>query len=441
MAFSKLQKRAIEKKSSLTNKLIIGIDPASKKHQVEFISPDGFPVMRSFSIFNTGEGFKRLLRKLEFVQKKYPSAEPVIAIEPSSHYWLNLCHFLKKRKFHIVLVPGLLVRRAREIEDQTTHKDDPKDCHLVAELAQNGKYCDERQPEGIWADLRHLSNAWLEISEEKTALRLKIRMLVDIFFPEFTTHFSDFLGATGRFLLANYPFPLDILAADLDQLAAQISVVSYKKLGIATVAALKKSAAATIGVNDGHTGAHSRLQALLERYNLCLRQQKDLSDEIESYLNCIDYTPYLLSLPGVSCVAIAILLGQCGDLRNFKSVKSLLSFAGLDLIFSDSGNSKSKRKISKRGRRHLRTILYQICLSFIKYHNIARRKYLKQLLAGKKPKQAIVSSISFFVRIMFVVTNEQREYKHPDASESLVAEIKNLETQLEEKRRKKSRKK
>ena len=441
MALSKLQKRAIEKKSALKDKIIIGIDPSSKKHQVEIISPDGLPMMGSFWIFNTGEGFKRLLRKVEFLKKQYPDAEPIIAIEPSSHYWLNLCYFFKKRKFQIVLVPGLLVNRAREIEDQTTHKDDPKDCHLVAELAQNGKYCTERQPEGIWANLRHLSNTWLEISEEKTSLRLKIRMLMDVFFPEFTTFFSDFLGATGLFLLANYPFPSDIVAADFNQLTTQISKVSYKKLGAALVVQLKRSAETTIGIDDGRAGAQLRLKMLLSRYNVCLEQQQALSDEIESYLNCIDYTPYLLSLPGVSMVSIAILLGQCGDLRNYKSVKSLLSFAGLDLIFSDSGKSKSNRKISKRGRRHLRTILYQICLSFIKKPNIARRKYLKQLLGGKKPKQAVVSSISFFVRIMFVVTNEKRAYRPPDASESLVQEIKNLETQLEAKKGKKSKKK
>lgn len=42
---------------------------------------------------------------------------------------------------------------------------------------------------------------------------------------------------------------------------------------------------------------------------------------------------------------------------------------------------------------------------------------------------------------MYAVINEQRVYKHPDASEPLVAEIKNFETQLEEKKGKKSKKK
>ena len=85
MEFSKAQKRKIEKRQLVTGKTIVAIDPASKKHQVAIFSPEAIPMMRSFRIFNTGQGFKRLLRKLEGIKKEFPATEFLFAIDPSDH--------------------------------------------------------------------------------------------------------------------------------------------------------------------------------------------------------------------------------------------------------------------------------------------------------------------------------------------------------------------
>jgi len=51
-----------------------------------------------------------------------------------------------------------------------------------------------------------------------------------------------------------------------------------------------------VGVEQGIGGARSRLRHLLAKYELCEQHQKEIISEIEAYLNCIDYTPFLLSL-------------------------------------------------------------------------------------------------------------------------------------------------
>ena len=347
--------------------------------------------------------------------------------------WIPLLFFFKKRGFEFVLVPGLFVKHTREIEDHTSRQDDPKDAHIIGELALNGKYCEEHQPQEIYAELRNFSNDWLELAQEKAALRLKIRMLLDKYFPEFLKLFSDFLGATGRFLLSRCPLPGDVLKEDTLVLREQIYKVSRRRIDAERVVELKEAAESSIGIEEGTQTARFRLRHLLEKYELYEQHQKEIISEIEAYLNCIDYTPFLLSLPGVGLVSVMLLLGQTGDLNKFKSVADLLSYAGLDLIYADSGNRVGQRRISKRGRKQLRLALYRMTLAFLQQNNIARRKYLKQRIAGKKPKQAIVSSISFFVRVMFSVVKEKREYQTLGASDPLVQEIKRLEKQLEEK--------
>lgn len=430
MKLSKAQKRSIEKRNFVKGKTIVAIDPASKRHQVAILSPDELPLMPSFKIFNTGNGFKRLLRKLEGIKKQFPATEFLFAIEPSGHYWMPLWSYFKKRGFPFVLVPGLFVKRSREIEDQTSRQDDPKDAHIIGELALHGKYCVEHQPQDIYAELRNFSDEWLELSQQKASWRLKIRMLLDKYFPEFPRLFSDFLGATGRFLLHHCPFPQDVLHQSKIFLKEQVYRVSRRRLDEERVIELQQAAAESIGLEQGLMTARFRLRHYLAQYELCEQQQQEIVSEIEAYLNCIDYTPFLLSLPGVGLISVMLLLGQTGDLTKFKTVADVLSYAGLDLIYGDSGNRVGQRHISKRGRKQLRLVLYRMTLAFIQKYNIARRKYLHQRLAGKKPKQAIVSTIAFFVRVLFAVVKQQRYYQPLDATDPLVQEINQLEQQL-----------
>jgi transposase len=439
MELSKSQKRSIAKRTAVAGKTIIAIDPGSKKHQVAILSPEALPLMRSFKIFNTGEGFKRLFRKLDGIKREFPATEYLFAIEPSAHYWLPLLFFFKKRGFEFVLVPGLFVKRAREIEDQTTRQDDPKDAHIIGELASHGKYCEEHQPQEIYAELRNFSSDWLDLTDEKAALRMKIRMLLDKYFPEFLTLFSDFLGATGRFLLTHCPFPDDVRKANTMLLKEQVYKISRHRIDEERVIDLKEAAASSIGIDEGLITARFRLRHLLEKYELYEHQQQEIIAEIDAYLNCIEYTPYLLKLPGVGLISVMLFLGQTGDLTEYNTVADLLSYAGLDLIYADSGNRVGQRRISKRGRKQLRLVLYQMTLAFVQHHNIARRKYLKQRLAGKKPKQAIVSSISFFVRVMFSVVKQERYYQPLDPSDPMVQEIKQLEEQLDQKPKKQNK--
>ena len=436
MKLSKTQKRLLEKREQIKNKIIIAVDPSSKKHQIEILSPEVVPIMRSFSIFNTGEGFKKLARKLEGVKKQYPSFEMVFAIEPSSHYWLNLLFFFKKRGYIFYLVPGLFVKRSREIEDHTSRQDDPKDAHIIGELTSRGKYSKEHQPQGVFAELRNLSDAWFEISQEMVTHRLRMRAILDKYFPEFLKLFCDFLGATARFLLSTCPFPAEVLQQDIEHLKQQALRISRSMIDTQKISKLQTVAISSVGIEEGVDTARFKLNQYLEKYELCKKHQKQILSQIKSYLKEVEYSPYLLSLPGVGYVSIAILLGQTGDLLKYNSVADIMSYAGLDLIYCDSGYKRGSRRISKRGRPRLRLILFRITLGFVRHNNIARRKYLKQRLKDKPATQAIVSSISFFVRVMFSVVKEKRAYIRPAASDPLVQEIQELEAQFNKKYKK-----
>jgi hypothetical protein len=79
-----------------------------------------------------------------------------VACEPTGHRWRVLDQLAAGRGLALVCVQPLLVYRAREGEDLTRDKSDPKDAVIIARLAA-GLHCYEpERADAVWARLRHL---------------------------------------------------------------------------------------------------------------------------------------------------------------------------------------------------------------------------------------------------------------------------------------------
>lgn len=86
----------------------------------------------------------------------------------------------------------------------------------------------------------------------------------------------------------------------------------------------------------------------------------------------------LLPIPGIGLTAAASIIAQIGNIANFSSEKQSIKLAGLDVYGYESGiGVHTLRHISKRGRKVLRTVLYQAVIARIRCHTHLRTCYLK----------------------------------------------------------------
>ena len=83
-------------------------------------------------------------------------ASVTIACEPTGHRWRVLDQLAAERGLGLVCVQPLLVWRAREAEDLTWDKSDPKDAVLIARLAAQLRCYEPERTDEVWARLRHL---------------------------------------------------------------------------------------------------------------------------------------------------------------------------------------------------------------------------------------------------------------------------------------------
>lgn len=73
----------------------------------------------------------------------------------------------------------------------------------------------------------------------------------------------------------------------------------------------------------------------------------------------------ICTIKGVGLLSAATVVAETNGFTLFKSISQLVSYAGYDVIESQSGNHVGKTRISKKGNSHLRRILYMPALTAI----------------------------------------------------------------------------
>lgn len=137
------------------------------------------------------------------------------------------------------------------------------------------------------------------------------------------------------------------------------------------------------------------LSRLKERINLINKQEKIIKEEIKT---AVDLEPevkevfdLLCSIPGISTLTAAIILGETNGFELIRNKRQLASYAGFDVKKKESGTSvKTKPRISKKGNRHLRKAMHLPALCAIK-HDEKFKAMFARLVAkhGIKMKAAV----------------------------------------------------
>ena len=90
---------------------------------------------------------------------------------------------------------------------------------------------------------------------------------------------------------------------------------------------------------------------------------KQIQELIKSDKKLSHKVNVLMSIPGVGIITTATVIAETGGFQTFENVRSLVSYAGLDIAHKESGGNSKKPQISKRGNSRLRKVLFMPSLS------------------------------------------------------------------------------
>ena len=394
---------------------IVGIDIAKNVHWAGIILPNGKEIKKSFSFHNNRKGFESLVETVKNVLTMLNFKKAIIGMEPTGHYWKSCARYLKKIEWiKVVTVNPFHVKNAKEFDDNCQTKNDKKDCMTIARLIKDARFFEPYLPEGIWAELRNLSNTRAELVEKQSAVKNILIATMDEYFPEYTKVFKKILSRTSEEILKECPFPEDIKSKGKEDLLKHIKKTVKRGYSKKQIEKIYQAAEESIGTIEGTYGAKFQIQMYIEEAEMLKKQIKMTEEELEKQLKETGFYESIISIKGIGIVSAAMFIGEVGDINRFNSYEQIRRYAGLNLIENSSGNHKGKTTISKRGRSLLRSILYRMAFTMVSKNKEIKELY-KNLTTRKenqlKKKQAIIAVIGKIIQIIYAVVTKNEEYK------------------------------
>ena len=388
-----------------TDTLVVGVDIAKNYQWARFVDFRGIEHDRALKFKNSKGGFETILARIREICKKENFAKAVVGMEPTGHYWKTFANWLEKQDgIKAVLVNPYATKQAKELDDNSQTKSDKKDALTIAKLVKDGRYFELYLPHDVYAELRGLSTTRTGLNRRKNALKNTITAVMDEYFPEYEEVFKCPLsGKASRHILKTCPFPKFILELGEDGVTDEIKKAVKKTVGRKKAAQLIETAKESIGVDYGEEAAGLKLRLMLEELELLEKQTEELEGQMADALHQTDYADFLLSIKGIGIVTLAACLGELGDPTRFEDSRQMSRMAGYNLVEDSSGKNKSGTKISKRGRKNLRCVLYQMALTMVATNDEMKQLYHYLKTREKAPLRKMQALIVVSKKILALI--------------------------------------
>lgn len=411
-----MKNRSLGKLEAITPcTLIVGVDIAKELQWARFIDYRGLELRKPLKFQNNKNGLDSILSSIKTICKDRKFNNVIVGLEPTGHYWKPLANYLIMNGITVVMVNPYHTKRAKELDDNSPTKSDKKDALTIARLVRDARYYEVYMPQDIFAELRVLSNSRISLMKRFNALKNTITAVMDEYFPEITTVFKDPLGGKASMqILKACPFPSLILEMGEEKVLAEIKKAVKKTVGRKKAQQLIETAKNSIGVSYGVLSARLKLGLMIEELELLTGQLEQIENAMKQTLAETGYKDIILGIPGIGVVTAASFLGEIGDPMRFDSPRQISKMAGYNLVEDSSGKSKSGTIISKRGRKNLRSVLYQMAITMVAVNNEMKEfyGYLKTRKDNPlKKKQALIVISKKIITVIYNLVKKKTEYK------------------------------
>lgn len=384
--------------------LIVGVDIAKHQHVAVAEGPEGRS-SKPFAFANSHVGFCGLLTWIQQQLQVMGVETMVLGMEPTGHYWRPLAEWLLARGYQIQLVSPLHTHRAKELLDGSPLKSDTKDARVIADLVRQGRCRQWVVPQEVYQQLRYLADWRRRLVEERAMLLNRLHRVMDLLFPELLPLFGRLDGLGLHAVLRVAPTPAEVRQLGLERLTEVLRRHSRGHLGQTRAQAILDAAMTSIGCSSGANALRWELQAIQQRMAELAWRRDEIEGRMAALLDEIDYAQLLLSIPGIGVVTVAVMLGELGDLRGYHNARQVLKMAGLNLYETSSGQKQGNKHITKRGRPHLRQILYMTTVRMMRHGRPLRELVVR---AGKTRPTVplIVAGMRRLLRAMFAMVRD-----------------------------------
>lgn len=389
----------------------IGIDVAKRCHVATLLDESGKRVFKNFSFSNTQQGFESLHDRIQAVGVSIDNL--LIGMEATGHYWMIVYHWLCAAGFQVRVINPLMTAARRNVGIRG-NKTDAVDAELIANILREADPKFSAVPDKQTRQLRNITRLRFECIQTLTAEKQRLIALLDLVFPEYCQHFSDIFGCASRQVLSQFPGASEIARVDIRRLTRILKESSKGRMGKEHAQRLKNSAKNSIAVTTAIDSFAMEIRFIVQRMNLLSEQIQELDKQAKNHME--PEQKLLQSISGIGpvwapCILAEVLPVFHPEQKN--GARKLVAAAGLDVRLNDSGQSKGKGKMSKRGSKYLRTAAFQAAevAALVARDPLFKGVYDKQRERGKTHKVALSHVANKMLHVVFSILKNRVPYQ------------------------------
>jgi transposase len=386
--------------------LFVGIDVSKDSFSATGIDAKG-EIRFSLSVSMDSTGFAALLKAIKSICRDLSQVRA--AMESTGCYHINLFSFLCSKEIKAVVLNPLLISNFAKLSLRKT-KTDKKDSLTIARfLVAHKDSIGQMAISQNLKDLRDLSRERESIAHLIAATKNEIKRVLQSTFPELESLTNVFTKSMLGFL-QEFPSARRIRTAKKSAIVKALDRCGKgRKVSI--------SAEELITAAKSSVGSDSLAKELIlpEKISIVLHLMESL-DKVAGILSelcqsmVIEEMNILTSIDGVGDTSGAAFLAEIGDIRNFQSHKALIAYAGIDPTVYQSGKFQGTSRISKRGNRHLRRIIYLMTVGVIRVNASFREYFLSRKKNGLPYRKAVLATAHKLVRVIFAMLSHKSHF-------------------------------
>ncbi len=383
----------------------LGIDVSKGYADFVIVNSKKHCVAENFQLDDTFDGHCRLYEILCGFFEKHPESILYAAVESTGGYENNW--FSSLVSFHGTL--NIRTARLNPLGVSANSKASLKRNVTDKISAQNVAEYMIAHPEKVsYQQQNHLGSLrkqWSFIkmlTKQSTQLFNQLEPLIYSANPELLAYCKDGVPRWILKLLARYPTASKLSKAKVVSVA-RIPYISSARAQKLVINANNSVASST----DEITG---QLIKTMVKQILHLRQVIASQTEMMVKQCSVPEVDLLKTLIGINDFSAIGLILEIETVRRFSSVKKLASFFGLHPVYKISGDGTGRFRMSKKGRREPRRILFMVALTAIRANPHIRSIYLDRTQKGMEKMAAIGLCMHKILRIIYGMLKHNRAF-------------------------------
>jgi transposase len=383
----------------------LGIDVSKGYADFIILDKNKKLVEDNFQLDDTFEGHNQLYKVISGFLAKHPDSKIFAAVESTGGYENNWLKFLSKTQSTINLSVarvnpfGVSYNSKASLNRIITDKQSAKNvAEYIISHPEKVKYNDE----DYYSSVRRQWTFIKMLTKQKVQLLNQLESLLYIANPEVLSYCSNKVNLWTLRMLKQYPTAKQLSKARVSTLS-KIPYIT-ESLAKQLIDNAKNSVASSV---DDTTAEIIRalVEQILQLRNLIKLQNRQL----ESSCNIAE-VELLKSFKGIGTYSAVGLMIEILSVERFSSVKKLASFFGVHPVFKQSGDGLSGFKMSKRGRKEPRQILFNVARFAVVHNPYIKEIYAMHLQKGM-PKMAALGAVMYkILRIVYGMLKNNKPF-------------------------------